>query len=164
MFRRPPFERTRSGDYRLRLSSEERVLLRMLHAELGSLLEDPDDPDLRRLYPPASDDPERDAEYRGLVRDQLVDGRARALSTLEQTLDRDTLTAEEADAWLRVLNDLRLVLGTRLDVSEETMLAELDPNDPNAHELAVYAYLSWLQEQVVAALAHDLPRSGNATE
>jgi hypothetical protein len=151
-----PIERTRSGDYRLRLERTERVLLRMLHAELRSLLEDPDDPDLRRLFPPAHEDPEREAEYRGLVHDQLLDGRARALETLERTLDRDTLTADEADAWLRVLNDLRLILGTRLDVTEETMLMELDPNDPNAHQLAVYAYLSWLQEQLVAALGADM--------
>ena len=132
------------------------MLLRMLYVELGSLLEDPDDPDLRRLFPPASEDAEQAAAYRGLVHDQLVDGRARALSTLEQTLDRETLTAEEADAWLRVINDLRLILGTRLDVTEETMLAQLDPNDPRAHELAVYGYLSWLQEQLVAALSGEV--------
>jgi hypothetical protein len=156
VFRRRPIERTRSGDYRLRLERDERVLLRMLHAELESLLDDPDDPDLRRLFPPAHDDPERDAEYRGLVRDQLVDGRTRALDTLKRTLGGDTLTAEEADAWLRVLNDARLVLGTRLGVTEETTFAELDPNDPESHQLAVYAYLSWLQEQLVAALATGL--------
>ena len=152
-FRRRPIERTRGGAYRLRLSRDERVLLRVLHAELGSLLEDPDDRGLRRLFPPAHADPDRDAEYRGLVRDQLVDGRTRALETLERTLERETLTAEEADAWLRVLNDLRLVLGTRLDVTEETMLAELDPNDPDAQQYAVYAYLSWLQEELVGALS-----------
>lgn len=154
--RHGPIERTRDGTYRLRLNQPERVLMRMLHAELASLLEDPDEPDLQRLFPPAHDDPERDAEYRGLVRDQLVEGRARALETLEQTLDRETLTPDEADAWLRVLNDLRLILGTRLDVTEETMLTELDPNDPNAHQFAVYAYLSWLQESLVAALATGL--------
>jgi hypothetical protein len=160
--RRPSIERTRRGNFRLRLSEAERALLRMLHAELGTLLEDPDDPDLQRLFPPASDDPERDAEYQGLVRGQLVDGRTRALETLERTLSADKLTAEEADAWLRVLNDLRLILGTRLDVTEETMLEDLDPNDPNAQQLAVYGYLSWLQEQLVAALALDLPQSGSA--
>jgi len=85
-----------------------------------------------------------------------VDGRRRALDTLERTLDADELTAEDADAWLRVLNDLRLILGTRLDVTEDTTLAELDPNDPNAHQYAVYAYLSWLQEQLVAALSTDV--------
>jgi Domain of unknown function (DUF2017) len=159
LFDRRSIERTRAGDYRLRLSREERTLLRMLHAELGSLLEDPDDPDLRRLFPPASDDDAEADAYRSLVHDQLVDGRERALSTLEQTLDRETLTAEEADAWLRVLNDLRLILGTRLDVTEETMLADIDPNDPSAQQYAVYAYLSWLQEQLVAALSADVGAS-----
>jgi hypothetical protein len=153
VFQRRPIERRADGDYRLRISREERVLLRMLHAELASLLDDPDDADLRRLFPPGHEDPEREAEYRGLVHEQLLDGRARALDTLGRTLDRDRLTADEADAWLRVLNDLRLVLGTRLDVTEETMLVEPDPNDPDAHQLAVYAYLSWLQEHLVAALS-----------
>ena len=162
VFRRSPVERTRSGDYRLRLSRKERVLLRMLLAELATLLEEPDGADLRRLFPPASDDPDRDAEYRGLVRDQLVDGRARALETLERTLTAEKLTPEEADAWLRVLNDLRLILGTRLDVTEETMLGELDPNDPNTHQYAVYAYLSWLQEELVRALAAGLPAPGRS--
>lgn len=157
---RPSIERTRSGEYRLRLSEAERALLRMLHGELGILLDDPDDPDLRRLYPPAHQDPEREAEYRGLVGDQLEHGRARALETVERALDGETLTAEEADAWLRVLNDLRLILGTRLDVTEETMLGELDPADPNAQQYAVYAYLSWLQEQLVAALSTDVGATG----
>jgi hypothetical protein len=34
----------------------------------------------------------------------------------------------------------------------EEMSFELDPRDPRAHELTVYAYLSWLQEQLVGAL------------
>ena len=157
---RPSIERTRSGEYRLRLNEAERALLRMLNAELRILLDEPSDPDLRRLFPPAHDDPERETEYRGLVGDQLVDGRARALATVERVLDGDTLTADEADAWLRVLNDLRLILGTRLDVTEETMLGELDPSDPNAQQYAVYAYLSWLQEHLVAALSTDVGATG----
>ena len=128
----------------------------MLNAELWAVLEDPADPDLRRLFPPAHEDPEREAEYRELVGDQLADGRTRALETVKRTLDAEKLTPEEADAWLRVLNDLRLILGTRLDVTEETILGELDPNDPNAQQYAVYYYLSWLQEQLVAALAGNV--------
>ena len=154
--RDPQIERTRDGRYRLRLNRAERTLLRMLRVELAALLEDSDDPDLQRLFPPAHEDAERAAEYRSLVHDQLVDGRARALATFERTLDADGLTADEADAWLRVLNDLRLVLGTRLDVTEETMLSEIDESDPNAQQYAVYGYLSWLQEQLVAALAADV--------
>jgi hypothetical protein len=153
---RPSIERTQTGEYRLRLTHAERTLLRVLHAELGLLLEDPDDPDLRRLFPPAHDDREREADFKELVHGQLVDGRRQALETVERALDGKALTAEEADAWVRVLNDLRLILGTRLDVTEETMLQELDPSDPNAHQYAVYAYLSWLQEQLVAALSADV--------
>ena len=65
------------------------------------------------------------------------------------------LTAEEADAWLRGLNDLRLVLGTRLDVTEETDFElELDSGE-RGRELAVYGYLTWLQEQFVEALSPE---------
>ena len=157
---RPSIERTRSGEYRLRLTDAERALLRVLAAELRALLDEPSDPELRRLFPPAHDDAQREAEYRGLVRDQLVDGRTRALGTVERTLDSETLTAREAETWLRVLNDLRLILGTRLGVTEETMLGELDPDDPDAQQYAVYYYLSWLQEQLVGALSADVGANG----
>ena len=63
---------------------------------------------------------------------------------------------EEAQAWLTALNDLRLVLGTRLDVSDESLLEDLAEDDPRAPELALYAYLSWLQEQLVEALSSEL--------
>ena len=42
-----------------------------------------------------------------------------------------------------------------LDVTEE-MSFDLDPDDPRTPELAVYAYLSWLQEQLVEAIAAGL--------
>jgi Domain of unknown function (DUF2017) len=153
-FERRRIERAPNGAIRLRLPEGERALLRTLRAELQSLLDDnPSDPDLRRLFPPAHDDPEREAEYRGLVGAQLLAGRARALETLERTVDRGSLSADEADAWLRALNDARLVLGTRLDVTQDMDWDELDPSDPQTRDLAVYAYLSWLQEQLVEALA-----------
>ena len=147
-------ERTRRGDFRLRLPREERRLLRTVSEELLLLLDaDPDDPDLRRLFPPAYGvDPDAEAQYRLLVGDGLAAGRARAHHTVRDTAEREVLTAEQADAWLTALNDARLVLGTRLDVSEE-MDWDVDPHDPRAPQLAVYAYLSWLQEQLVAALA-----------
>jgi hypothetical protein len=135
---------------------EERELLRLLCGELRERIDDdPADPELRRLFPPAHEDPDADAEYRRMTGNQLVSGRARALSTVESTLDRKTLSSEEAESWLTVLNDLRLVLGTRLDVTEE-MDFDLDPDDPRTPELAVYAYLSWLQEQLVEAMAANM--------
>jgi Domain of unknown function (DUF2017) len=146
-------ERTPEGDFHLRLPRAERDLLRHLRAELEQLLDAaPEDPSLRRLFPPAYDDEADESEYRRLMRDELLGGRRRALRVLEETAGRDRLSPDEAQAWLTALNDLRLVLGTRLDVSEETFLDGLDPDDPRAPELALYAYLSWLQEQLVEAI------------
>jgi hypothetical protein len=147
-------ERLPDGGIRLRLSQDERALLAGLTAELRALLEGtPEDPSLRRLFPPAYDDEADERAYRELTGDSLLDGRREALEVLAQTADRERLTAEEADAWLRALNDLRLVLGTRLDVQEDTFASEPDLNDPRGQALAVYGYLSWLQEQLVEALA-----------
>ena len=148
--------RTADGGVELRLRPEERQLLAGLGAELRELLEgNPRDESLRRLFPPAYDDEADERAYRELTGDSLLGGRREALELLVRTADRDRLSADEADAWLRALNDLRLVLGTRLDVQEDTLLEELSPNDPRAHGLAVYGYLSWLQEQLVAALLPD---------
>jgi hypothetical protein len=150
---RPRIRRGRGGEFRLRLPDDERELLQLLAGELRERVEDePDHPDLKRLFPPAhAEDAEAEAEYRRLVGRQLDDGRANRLDTFTATIDRETLTAAEAEAWLSVLNDLRLVLGTRLDVTEQ-LDWNVDPSDPRAAELAVYAYLSWLQEQMVEAL------------
>jgi Domain of unknown function (DUF2017) len=156
MLERRRIERARNGDIRLRLPRDERALLRSLPAQLRRLLaEAPEDPSLERLFPPAYDDAEDEAEYRRLMGDELLEGRRRALRVIEETLDQDRLTKEQAEAWLTALNDLRLVLGTRLDVTEEMLLERLRPDDPDAFEISLYAYLSWLQEQLVDALAYD---------
>jgi Domain of unknown function (DUF2017) len=150
-----PLERTPEGDFRLGLGRRERAVLRTLPALLEQLLdEERDEPALRRLFPPAyGDDAEADAEYRRLVGDALLTGRRTALRAFADSLDRDRVTAEELDLWARALNDLRLVLGTRLDVREEELADPIDPRDPRAEELALYGYLSWLQEHVVRALS-----------
>jgi hypothetical protein len=145
-------ERDPSGRVRLNFDEEELLLLRELLGELEGLLDEPDDPALRRLFPPAHDDLESEKQYRSLVRGQLLGGRAEALAAVRDTLGRKTLSLEEADAWLRALNDLRLVLGTRLDVTEDIDFEDLDPREPRGRDLAVYAYLSWLQEELVEAL------------
>ena len=153
MFLPRQIERDADGGVRLRFNEGEILLLRERLDELQALLEDPDDPALRRLFPQAHDDPESEEQYRSLVRDQLVTGRAKAVSVVRDTLERDTLDADEADAWLRALNDVRLVLGTRLDVTEDLDYENLDLNEPRGRDLAVYGYLTWLQEQLVEALA-----------
>jgi hypothetical protein len=151
VFSRSQFER--KGDVvRVSLDRHEQLLLTELLDELEGLLDDPDDPGLRRLFPPAYSEPTDDEQYRSLVRDQLVSGRSKALATVRATLSSDTLDADQADQWLRALNDMRLVLGTRWDVTEQLDYGKLDLDEPRGRELAVYGYLSWLQEQLVEAL------------
>jgi hypothetical protein len=148
------FERGQEGGVELRLSPDERSLLAGLVAELRALLDGaPGDSSLRRLSPPAYDEADDERAYRELMGGELLDGRRAALDLVAQTLGHDRLSAEEADAWLRALNDLRLVLGTRLDVQEDTFAEELRPDDPRAPALAVYGYLSWVQEQLIEALS-----------
>jgi Domain of unknown function (DUF2017) len=153
-----PRQIRREGDrVRLNLDGHEQALLRELLDQLEPLLADPDDPALRRLFPPAYSEEENDQQYRSLVRDQLVNGRAKALASMRDTLASETIDVEQADEWLRALNDLRLVLGTRLDVSEEIDYERIDLDEPRGRELAIYGYLAWLQEQLVDALQ---PASG----
>jgi hypothetical protein len=146
-------EQTAKGEIRLRLPEDEQTLLRGIAASTRALLADGEDPALRRLFPPAYDDPELEQEYRELTGGQLAAGRERALQHLEATVDREVLSAQDADLWLRALNDVRLVLGTRLDVTEDLDWDALSPQDPRAPELALYAYVSWIQEQLVEASA-----------
>jgi hypothetical protein len=152
----PRIDRRPDGRFRLRLTSEERDLLRSLPAQLRELLGS-DDPSLRRLHPPAyGDDPEREAEYRRMVRDDLLRDRREALDVMESTIDADTLDRDQLGAWLGSINDLRLVLGTRLEVTEDLYEEGVPDDDPRAPAFALYGYLGWLEEQLVDALAREL--------
>lgn len=151
-------ERTPEGDFLLRLSSEERGLLRTLPGQLMDLL-GTSDSSLRRLSPPAhADDPAKEAEYRDLVGGELDAQRRRALELMEATIDAERLDEDEISAWLAALNDLRLVLGTRLDVTEEMYEEGIPESDQRAPAFAVYQYLGWLEEQIVSALDAGLAK------
>jgi hypothetical protein len=65
---------------------------------------------------------------------------------------RIRLTDEQAQAWLSALNDVRLALGTVLEVTED-MPDELPADDPRAPHLVVYHWLTWVQESLIQALA-----------
>jgi hypothetical protein len=148
--------RTRSGEFELRLPDAERALLRELPAQMREVL-DADDPVLARLFPAAyPDDEEHERQFREMVRDDLRSGRRKAQNVMEATLDADRISEEELLAWVSTINDARLVLGTRLDVTEELDPSDVDDRDPRAPMYAVYAYLSWLEEQAVEALSAAL--------
>ena len=127
-------------------------MLAGLPAQLRDAL-DEREPTLYRLFPPAyADDDEANEEYAELVGRGLLDGKLRALAELERTAHAETLTEDELRAWLGGLESLRLALGTQLDITEESY-GSFDPSDPDAPRLALYHWLSWLQEEVVQALS-----------
>ena len=149
-------QRDRKGGYRLRLPSDERELLRSLPDQLRDVMLT-DDPGLRRVFPPAyADDSDAEDEYRRLMRNELLEGKLAALRVVEETADADHLTQEQLEAWLGAIESLRLYLGTVLDVSEDPYANAFTPNDPDGPAMALYGYLSWLQEQAVEALSAGL--------
>ncbi len=144
--------RRRDGTYRVDLPTEERDVLAALPGQLRDAL-DAGEPTLYRLFPPAhADDDRANEEYARLVGPGLVDGKLLALSELERTAHAKSLAEDELGSWLGGLESLRLALGTQLDITEETYGA-LDVDDPQAPRLALYHWLSWLQEEVVQALS-----------
>jgi uncharacterized protein DUF2017 len=151
---------TRRGEFEIRLPREELEVLRSLPAQLREILPT-EDPAVGRLFPPGyADDPEASAEYRRLVRDDLLEGHLEALRVMEATLDARRLTEDQLVSWLGAVNDLRLVLGTKLDVTEESYEREIPEDHPDAPGLALYFYLGWLEEQIVEALAEGLDPAG----
>jgi len=148
-------------------SPQEAPVLRQCVAELAALLNDapdPDDPAVERLFPDVyPEDPEAAAEFRRFTEADLktakLDQAKTVLSDLLESGGEVRLAEEQADVWLRALTDVRLALGTRLGITDDTEIeAELDeavgrdPRSPRAGQLSVYAYLSFLQESLVGAL------------
>ena len=119
----------------------------------------PEDPVLARLLPDAyGDDPEAAGEFRRYTEQGLRSGKVAAARTVLATLPSDggrvRLSAGDAEAWLRSLNDVRLALGVVLGITEdyERAFGELDPEDPRQAYLHVYDFLTFLQETLVRAL------------
>ena len=144
--------RAKDGSFQLRLTDDERDLVVDLAAQLRDLLVSEESDGLERLYPPAyANDPERDSEYRSMVHDDLLQKRLDAVDIIERTASATSLTEDEISAWMGAINDLRLVLGTRLDVTEDQGPVSLD--DPRAPAFAVYQYLTHLLAEIVHALS-----------
>ncbi len=132
--------------------------LEALVGSLGTATTAPRDPALARLLPDAyPDDEEAAADFRRYTEPGLRATKRSAARTALSTLDAGStrvLTEEEAQAWLKALNDLRLTLGTRLGVTEDDddLPDDVDEEDPRGYAYAVYDYLSWLQETLVRLL------------
>jgi hypothetical protein len=145
--------RRKGAQLRVDVEATESALLSVLFDDFGSLLDDPDDEDpvIQRLFPDGyTDDDAASAEYRELVSEELRqarDGRLQACrAELPEGAGRFELDEEAADRWIRVLNDIRLALGTRLGVTED---AELDEEE---QAVSVYHWLTAVQDMLVGHL------------
>jgi hypothetical protein len=153
--------RHRNGTFELRIPADERDLLRSVGPQLREVLvrqataiESGADPAVDRLFPEAyPDDADRQTEYRLLAHDSLLESHLGALAVLEETADADRLTEDQLMAWMRAVNNVRLVLGTRLEVTEDGDERPRSARDPRAGAFAVYDYLTYLQGDIIEALA-----------
>jgi len=126
---------------------------------IGTETEASDDPVLARLFPDAYlDDPKAAGDFRRYTEQSLRERKHAAvelvLATLEEPGRERVLSQDEAAAWLGALNDLRLALGTRLEVTEdiEGQYAALTAEDPRLSMFEVYQWVSYLQETLVHCL------------
>ncbi|WP_225831749.1 DUF2017 domain-containing protein [Streptomyces sp. NK08204] len=141
--------------------------------------EPPADPVLRRLFPDAYSDPERvpdspgqaeeqqahSAEFRRYTENDLRAGKRDNALAVIRSLDALTpagdggavlqLSPQESRQWLGALNDLRLAIGTRLEITDEDdtdLLYRLPDEDPRKPMVMAYLWLGGLQETLVTTL------------
>ncbi|QNE77080.1 DUF2017 family protein [Streptomyces finlayi] len=134
--------------------------------------EPPSDPALARLFPEAYGDEDKElreasAEFRRFTENDLRSRKRDDALAVVRTLDSLSpggdggavlsLTAEECRHWLGSLNDLRLTIGARLEVSdedgaEEGSLYRLPDSDPRKPMVMAYLWLGALQETLIETL------------
>jgi hypothetical protein len=123
----------------------------------------PEDPVLRRLLPDAYRDDEGAAsDFRRFTDSELRAAKRGHATVVVETLPDGggsmKLDRDQADAWLGALNDMRLALGTSLEVTEATDPDDYPEDHPARQALEVYGWLGWLQESLLSCLD---PRRGS---
>jgi hypothetical protein len=150
-----PFRR-RGGRYVLSLSENERTMLAEICRQTRELLEAEDpssDPAVARLFPPAyQDDPLQNLEFERNLGETPRNGKLEAIASVERTLHQAELTEEELHAWMGVVNDARLVIGTRIEITEQATERDFPEGHPDHGSFGVYVYLTWLEDRILRAL------------
>lgn len=122
----------------------------------------PEDEVLLRLLPNAYADQVDAAEFRRYTESTLRGKKyAHSMSmriTLKSSVDGIVeVDHDGANDWLGAMNDIRLALGVRLKVEQNSHeeLELLAPDDPMRGVYAVYSWLGWLQESLIVALMDE---------
>ena len=161
---------SKEGDrFTVRLSRGVRGLLVELCQQSRALLdaEDPSsDPAVSRLFPPAyPDDPLQNLEFETNLGAAPRSGKLEALDVVERTANASTLTEDELLAWIGVVNDLRLVLGTRIEITEEATDEDFPADDPRHETYRVYQFLGFLLQELLEGIgAPDVDEPPNEGE
>jgi hypothetical protein len=166
------FKGARDGSVVVTFDEIEVQLLREVPAQLRALYEgsgpDPD-PARERLFPRAYLDPTEEAaeeQWAALVHPELLRQRLVGLDAVLRTLDGATtkgkrtavtLSPDDVNLWLAVLNDARLAFGTRLEIDDDTDIWYSPPGDSLAPERAAYAWLTTLQSLLVDTMLETFP-------
>ncbi|MFE2429687.1 DUF2017 domain-containing protein [Streptomyces sp. NPDC059373] len=119
----------------------------------------PEDPALARLFPDAYEDDTESSDFRRFTEKDLRTRKRDDALAVVRTLDAAAggpvlkLSPEESRQWLGALNDLRLTIGTRLEVSEDDNdLYRLPDSDPRKPMVMAYLWLGGLQETLIETL------------
>lgn len=129
---------------------------------IGARSELPDDPVLARLFPDAynrAEDPDAASDFRRYTEDTLRASKRANAETVVTAIPADggqvRLDAGQAMTWLKSLNDVRLALGIRLGVDEDTLsddTVDHEKDEPTVAALVIYDWLTGLQESLVRAV------------
>ena len=143
------------GGIEVDLTEDEKAFLSGVLELLAGIPAASDEPASRRLRVPVYlDDPESNEEWWRLMEGELHAARNADRRVFEHVLTengRHHLSYEEADAFLRVLNEGRLALGARfgLEVEEDHDRLPEEQRD-------IMDYLGWLLEDLTAELTRSL--------
>lgn len=148
-----------SGRIELTMDPREAEALSVVPGLLESVGETGSDPGADRLdQAPYPDDPEANAEFRRLMAEEMAQSRAADRSAFSLTVELSphgvTLSPGEAEAWLRVLAEARLVLAARLGIEKDGWEDTFPEDDPS---VALLHYLGWLQQSLAETLESSLP-------
>lgn len=173
------FQRTATGRVVLRVDDVERGLLMSVARQVMDLVQpaeaspdqDPlaaqlgwvdgdvgisDDPAVARLLPDAYDDPDDARDFRRFTENDLRQSKMQHAMTVVEEIERsgEKVAVTSTDSWLGLLNDARIAIGTRIQISEDNYeeLAGLPDDDPRSGLFHVYDWLTFLQESLVRCM------------
>jgi hypothetical protein len=159
-----PLTPSGAGRFALHLGSNERDMIVSVVGDMRRLLTTESaasDPAVGRLFPAAHpDDIFQNLEFERTHADPMLADRLAALDTVERTARQDEVTEPELLDWVRTINAIRLVLGTRLAITEDTTEADFAEDETMAGTYNVYVYLSWLEYRAVEVLSAELGGPG----